>query len=68
MSSSSDRSLKCPTYDGKRSKFQQWWVQFNAYACIKGFADALCEDQVEGLPEKEADKIDLSSDKGKEQQ
>ena len=68
MSSSSDRGLKCPTHDGKRSKFQQWWVQFNVHAHVKGFVDALCEDQVEGLPEKEADKIDLSSDKGKEQQ
>ena len=68
MSSSSDRSLKCPTYDGKRSKFQQWWVQFNAHARVKGFADVLNEDLAVGLPKKETDAIDLSNDKGKAQQ
>ena len=68
MSSSSDRSLKCPTYDGKRSKFQQWWVQFTAYARVKGFADVLYEDLAVGLPKKETEAIDLSSDKGKAQQ
>ena len=68
MSSSSDRGLKCPTYDGKRSKFQQWWVQFKVHACMKGFADVLNEDLAVGLLKKKTDAIDLSDDKGKAQQ
>ena len=35
------KTTTIPTFDGKDSKYQQWWDRFESYAMLNGFHQAL---------------------------
>jgi hypothetical protein len=45
------KSVKVPSFNGKRDSFQTWWIRFTAYADAYGFLSALSSKPEEYLPE-----------------
>ena len=54
MDSVETKSVKLPTFDGTKNKFQMWWVRFMAYATVCKFNAALQVNGEHDLPESEA--------------
>ena len=59
---SSATSMKVPTFDGKKDKFQIWWTRFQAYASVKKFKEALEEQTDLPATKPDADSLDASDD------
>jgi hypothetical protein len=56
------KSVKVPTFDGKRDSFQVWWMRFAAFAKAYKFYDAV-QEQAEGdLPDKEKPSVHDTKD------
>ena len=54
-------SVKVPVFNGEESKYQSWWIKFEAYARVKGFHSVLknpnltiIEEDIETLDAKPA--------------
>ena len=60
MDSSQEKSVKLPTFDGDRSKFQLWWARFSAYAVVFKFSAALQQGGDPDMPPTEAALLDES--------
>jgi hypothetical protein len=67
MESSSEKSVRLPTFDGSHAKFQIWWTRFKAYAMVYKFVEALKESAETDLPGTEDTRIDEATDIGKRQ-
>ena len=56
----SGRTLAPPTFDGSESNFETFWPQWEAYAVMKGFEEAICIDPED--PDLPVDESTLSTD------
>jgi hypothetical protein len=64
--SSSEKSVKLPSFDGKAQNVQMWWTQFSGFAHVHGFSEAVRKDAPEpDLPSSDAEVLDKSSDQDK---
>ena len=50
MVSTSEKTLKLPSFDGKPESFQVWWIQFVAFATVHKFIQVVKETQEADLP------------------
>ena len=57
MESSSEKSVRLPTFDGDYKKFQLWWTRFNAYATVYKFKQALTDEDDKHRPFSETEEI-----------
>jgi hypothetical protein len=48
------KSVKVPTFDGKRDSFQVWWLRFQALTKAYKFRSAMDDKKEDDLPDKEA--------------
>ncbi len=62
MESSSEKSVRLPTFDGMHKNFQVWWMRFMACATVCKFSAALKIGGETDSPQKESDTIDMSAD------
>ena len=67
MESSSEKSVRLPTFDGDHKKFQIWWTRFKAYATVNKFSEAIGITAEDDLPASEQAVIDESTPEGKKQ-
>jgi len=67
MDSSSEKSIRLPTFSGEHKDFQIWWMRFRAYANVHGFAVSIQRKADINLPESEDAEIDETTDVGKKQ-
>jgi len=67
MESSSEKSVRLPTFDGEHKKFQLWWTRFKAYAMVYKFSEALIVGGEAYLPGGEGTTIDETTEDGKKQ-
>jgi hypothetical protein len=44
MNSSSEKSVRLPTFDGSHKNFQLWWTRLVAYATINKFIEVINKD------------------------
>ena len=44
MNSSSEKSVRMPTFDGSHKNFQLWWTRFVGYATVYQFVKAINKD------------------------
>jgi hypothetical protein len=59
MSSSYDKSVKLPTFDGAHKSFQLWWTRFTAFATVYKFNEAVRKDGPDpDLPSSESEVLD----------
>ena len=65
METSTEKSVRLPTFDGTEKSFQIWWTRFEAYASVYGFASAIKIGGDPHLPATEATVIDDSTADGK---
>eukprot|EP00567_Pseudictyota_dubia_P000197 CAMPEP_0197464978 /NCGR_PEP_ID=MMETSP1175-20131217/64306_1 /TAXON_ID=1003142 /ORGANISM="Triceratium dubium, Strain CCMP147" /LENGTH=131 /DNA_ID=CAMNT_0043000981 /DNA_START=172 /DNA_END=567 /DNA_ORIENTATION=+ len=65
MDSANEKSVKCPSFDGKPEKYQIWLTRFKAYAAVHGFSPALADGGETDLPNNESDVISESTSDGK---
>jgi hypothetical protein len=67
MNSSSEKSVRLPTFDGQHKNFQLWWTRFVAYATVYKFFQAISKDAPEvDMPTNEAEALDESDDTHKD--
>ena len=57
-----EKTVKLPTFDGKRSSFQIWWTRFLAYATVFMFRQALVIGGESKLPQTEDEVLDLTEE------
>jgi hypothetical protein len=65
MSDSSDatmKSVKVPTFNGKKEAFQTWWIRFKAFANAYGFLPALSAKAEKDLPTAEDNEVEINVD------
>jgi hypothetical protein len=65
MESSAVKSLKLPTFDGKKDKFQTWWTKFTAHASVFGFREALIIGGESDMPVRDTAALDPASEADK---
>ena len=65
MESSSEKSVRLPTFDGKEKNFRIWWKRFTGYAGLYKFKQALVVGGEKELPAKGTDVPDTTTDAGK---
>lgn len=65
METTTEKTIKLPSFDGQAGQFQTWWIRFNAYATVHGFAAACTAQDEADLPATKATAIDTSTDAGK---
>ena len=65
MESTAVKSLKLPTFDGKKEKFQTWWTRLTARASVFGFREALTLGGENDMPERDSAVLDPATDQGK---
>jgi len=65
--SDSESTVKLPTFNGDASRFQMWWTQFQAYAALNKFIEAVQKTRDPNLPATESTVIDDLTDEGKKQ-
>jgi hypothetical protein len=55
-----DKTVRLPTFDGKKKNFVMWWTRFKAYAKVQKFDKALGETEERDLPDSadEAEALD----------
>jgi hypothetical protein len=51
------KSVKVPTFDGKRDSFQVWWLRFQAFSKAYKFRSAIDDKKGADLPNKEAPQV-----------
>jgi hypothetical protein len=63
--SSSERSVRLPTFDGKAKSFMLWWIRFRAFATVYKFITALKPTYEANMPATEEEVLDeaVPSDK-----
>jgi hypothetical protein len=65
MSDSTDatmKSVKVPTFNGKKEAFQTWWIRFKAFANAYGFLPALSAKAEKDLPTTEDNEAEINVD------
>jgi hypothetical protein len=67
MESSSEKSVRLPTFDGKEKNFRIWWKRFMGYAGLYKFKQALVVGGESSLPEKGTMVPDVQTADGKAQ-
>jgi gag-polypeptide of LTR copia-type len=66
MLSTSEKSVKLPTFDGSPKNFQIWWVRFVAYARVVKFHKSISKDALDpDMPGSEAEELNATDDAGK---
>ena len=65
METTTEKSVRLPTFDGDRKKFQLWWTRFGAYATVYKFDQALRIDEDEDMPDAQDTEIDTTTSQGK---
>ena len=66
MMSSSEKSVKLPTFDGVTKNFQIWWMRFIAFATVHKFDRAISKDAPDqDMPASEAEVLDESKEENK---
>jgi hypothetical protein len=65
MESSSEKSVRLPTFDGKEKYFRIWWKRFTGYAGLYKFKQALVVGGENDLPAKGTHVPDTKTDAGK---
>ena len=59
-----ERSVPCPSFNGKDEAFQVWWTKFRAFATTKGFVNALLSRE-QDLPPTENANLDEENETDK---
>ena len=62
----SKKSVRLPTFDGKKENYQYWWWCFKSYAGMYGFAACLKTTAETHLPNTEDEVLDGESTQGKQ--
>ena len=62
----SNRS-KVPTFDGKQENYDQWEMQWNAFAQVEQISDALGDALSSDMPANDKAVIDETKEEGKKQ-
>jgi hypothetical protein len=59
MSSSPEKSVKLPTFNGSHKSFQLWWTRFVAFAIVSKFIEAISKGGPDpDLPSSESEELD----------
>jgi hypothetical protein len=59
MNSSSEKSVRLPTFNGAHKTFQLWWTRFEGYATVYNFVEAINKDAPDpDLPASDAVLLD----------
>ena len=61
------KSVPLPYFNGEEGEFELFWPKFEAYANLKGFAEAILETRDPDLPGKQ-DVLDGATDDDKKAQ
>lgn len=59
---SAEKSMKLPTFSGKDSEYQMWWIRFRAYATVYKFVEALSSTREADMPSKNSTALDPTND------
>jgi hypothetical protein len=66
MNSSSEKSVRLPTFDGAHKTFQLWWTRFVAFATVYKFVEAINKDAPDpSMPASDAEILDENDDADK---
>jgi hypothetical protein len=57
-SSSGERSVRLPTFDGKSKTFMIWWIRFRAFATVYKFIEAVKPEDEAHMPATEGEVLD----------
>ena len=63
--STSEKSVKLPLFDGDEEKFQIYWLRMKAYASVMKYSQALKETRDPNMPDKDDQVLDSSDDEDK---
>jgi hypothetical protein len=64
MESSSERTVRLPSFDGKMKSFLVWWVHFRVYATVNKFVTALKPIDEADFPASEDEVLDETNKAG----
>jgi len=55
-----NKTVRVPTFNGDKEKFQAWWIRFKAYAKVAGFSTAITTDPEVDLPANQVEANSLT--------